>query len=116
MAGQVLDNGGMIWLVVGINLGISWGCWRLVGILIGLRRTLVGVTRAIEGADRATHHLLAGAPAAILLGQTGTRAMRRHIPAVTRYLRRVQQVLRVALWLHRQLQRFQSQTRGSRPA
>lgn len=49
MKGQALDNGGMIWLVIGINLGISWGCWRLVGILISLRRTLVGVTRAIEG-------------------------------------------------------------------
>jgi len=115
MKGPVVDNEGMIWLVIGINVGISWGCWRLVGILIRLRRTMVGVTRAIEGADRATHNLLAGAPAAIRLGQTGARALRRHIPGLAQYLTRVRQVLTVALWLHRQLQRFQSQTRGNRP-
>ncbi|WAS05862.1 hypothetical protein LQF76_02925 [Gloeomargaritales cyanobacterium VI4D9] len=97
----------MIWLVIGINLGISWGCWQLVGILISLRKTMVGVTRAIEGADRATHNLLAGAPAAILLGQTGTRALRQQIPGLAQYLSKVRQVLSVALWLKRRLQRFQ---------
>ena len=106
---------GMIWLVIGINLGISWGCWRLVGILIGLRKTMVGVTRAIEGADRATHNLLAGAPQAILLGQTGTRALRRQIPGLAQYLSKVRQVLTVALWLQRQLKLLQSKTSGNRP-
>ncbi|WP_247217182.1 hypothetical protein [Synechococcus sp. C9] len=116
MKGQALDNGGMIWLVIGINLGISWGCWRLVGILIGLRKTMVGVTRAIEGADRATHNLLAGAPDAILLGHTGARSLRRHIPGLAQYLSKVRQVLTVALWLQRQLKLLQSKTRGNRPA
>ncbi len=114
MGGGWLHNGGMIWIVIAINLGVSWGCWRLVGILVGLRRTLVGVTRGIEGADRATHDLLAGAPVAILAGQTGTRSLRRQLPQLAQYLSKVQQVLTVVLWLQRQLTSFQSQTRGSR--
>ncbi|MEN9274685.1 MAG: hypothetical protein Q6J44_07685 [Gloeomargarita sp. DG02_4_bins_56] len=104
----------MIWIVIVINLGISWGCWQLVGILVGLRRIMVGVTRAIDGAERATHNLLAGAPAAIILGQTGTRSLRRQIPGLAQYLAKVQQVLTVALWLQRQLQQFQSKTKGNR--
>ncbi|APB32903.1 hypothetical protein GlitD10_0589 [Gloeomargarita lithophora Alchichica-D10] len=106
----------MIWLVIGINLGISWGCWQLVGILVGLRRTLVGVTRGIEGADRATHDLLAGAPQAILAGQTGTRALRRQIPGLGQYLSKAQQVLTVTLWLQKQLKPLQSRTKGNRRA
>ncbi|MEN9216509.1 MAG: hypothetical protein Q6K90_04190 [Gloeomargarita sp. HHBFW_bins_162] len=104
----------MIWIVVVINLGISWGCWRLVGILVGLRRTMVGVTRAIDGADRATHNLLVGAPAAILLGQTGTRSLRRQIPGLAQYLAKVQQMLTVALWVQRQLNARQSKIKGNR--
>jgi len=46
---------------------------------------------------------LAGAPDAILLGQTGTRALRRQIPGLAQYLSKVRHVLTIALWLQRQL-------------
>lgn len=114
MKGKGLHPSGMIWLIIGINLGISWGCWRLVGILVGLRRTLVGVTRSIEGAERATHDLLRGAPAAIRAGQTGTRSLRQQIPRFTRYWRQFQQILTILLWCQRRLKTFSSQTKGNR--
>ncbi|MCS6781881.1 MAG: hypothetical protein RMI89_00875 [Gloeomargarita sp. SKYBB_i_bin120] len=96
----------MVWLVIGINLGICWGCWRLVSFLVGLRRTLVGVTRAIDGAERATHHFLVGAPQAIQRGQTGTRALRQRLPLLVGYLRQVQRLLTLLVWLRRLLRRW----------
>lgn len=102
-----------MWLVIGINLVVCWGCWRLVQFLVGLRRTLVGVTRAIDGAERVTHHFLVGAPAAIRLGQVGAQAVRQQLPQWRQYGQRVQQALTLLVWLQRGLQAFQSSTSGS---
>ncbi|MEN9255223.1 MAG: hypothetical protein Q6K26_10130 [Gloeomargarita sp. SZTDM-1c_bins_89] len=105
---------GMVWFVIGIHLAICGGCWWLVRFLLGLRRTLVGVTRAIDGAERATHRFLVGAPAAIRWGQTGAQGLRQQIPRWGAYGQRVQQVLTVLVWLRRGIQAVQSRTRGSR--
>lgn len=83
----------MFFIVIGINLSIAlialfaaWKVWQL-------RRTLAGIRRGIDGAERGTYNVLHGAPTAILQGQKGARQARQQIDQLSPQLQRLQQLL-----------------------
>ncbi|MBW4553897.1 MAG: hypothetical protein KME35_22745 [Aphanocapsa sp. GSE-SYN-MK-11-07L] len=83
----------MLTIVLIINAIISLLCILVAWRVCQLRWTLKRVADSILGAERATHRVLSGAPAAIANGQIGVSALRKNLKQLEPQLQRVQQVL-----------------------
>lgn len=94
----------MVTTVIVINVLIAlagffaaWQIWQL-------RRTLAGVTKTLEAAERSTHSVLYGAPESIQKGQLGIYELRQAYQRSGPQLQRVRRALALlglgrSLWL-----------------
>jgi hypothetical protein len=83
----------MLTIVLIINAIISLLCILVAWQVCQLRWTLKRADDAILRAERATHRVLSGAPAAIANRQIGVSGLRRNLKQLEPQLQRVQQVL-----------------------
>ncbi len=83
----------MLTIVLIINAIISLLCILVAWQVWKLRRILGQAANSVLGAERATHNVLYGAPAAIATGQIGVSALRNNLKQLEPQLQRVQQVL-----------------------
>jgi hypothetical protein len=83
----------MLTIVLVINVSIALLCILVAWQVWKLRRTLGRAADSILAAERATHRVLYGAPAAIANGQIGVSSLRQKLKRLEPQLQQVQQVL-----------------------
>jgi len=83
----------MLTVVVVLNVLISLLCLYVAWQVWNLRRVLAAATTALILAERNTHNILGGAPAAISQGQIGVSGARESYQQLELQLQKLQQVL-----------------------
>ncbi len=83
----------MLTIVLVINASIALMCILVAWQVWKLRRILGQAADSILAAERATHRVLYGAPAAIANGQIGVNSLRYKLKQLEPQLQQVQQVL-----------------------
>jgi hypothetical protein len=85
----------MVAVVIILNLLIATGCLYVAWQVWKLRSALSRAADALVSAERATHHVLSGAPQGIGKGETGIYHLRQKYQLLEVKLLRVQQILKL---------------------
>lgn len=83
----------MVTIVITINVLIALGGFYATWQVWKIRRTLAGITKTLESAERSTHKTLDGAPRAIVKGQLGIYQLRQAYLRSGPQFQRVRQAL-----------------------
>jgi hypothetical protein len=85
----------MVAVVIILNLLIATGCLYVAWQVWKLRSALSRAADALISAERATHHVLSGAPRGIGKGETGVYHLRQKYQLLEVKLLRVQKILKL---------------------
>jgi hypothetical protein len=92
----------MVWLVIGLNGTIVWGCGWMVGQLWQARQRLIALRLELDRVERNCYRNLHWSPESVVAGQQGTGHLRQQYQTqgqrLQNSLARIQRILALVQW------------------